>query len=98
MHPRVAEASVFVRRDPRLGEAPWAYVVLASTANSPTEDELIAHCRQKLAAFKVPQRIEFVHRLPRTASGKILHRVESSSSEPSPIHDCRSVRTESVTA
>lgn len=39
-----------------------------------TEDELIAHAREKLTAFKAPKHIRFVDALPRNASGKILKR------------------------
>jgi acyl-coenzyme A synthetase/AMP-(fatty) acid ligase len=38
------------------------------------EHELRQHCRQHLASYKVPEQIEIVSALPRTASGKILHR------------------------
>ena len=40
------------------------------------EGELVAHCQQRLAAYKVPQRIEVVEALWRTASGKVIHRRE----------------------
>ncbi len=36
-----------------------------------TSEELIAHCRQRLAGYKCPKRIEFVDGLPRTATGKL---------------------------
>jgi long-chain acyl-CoA synthetase len=72
-HPAVADACVFARPDPRLGEVPEARVVLQpGLAARPSEREVMAHCRQRLADFKVPQRIEFVEALARTASGKVL--------------------------
>jgi long-chain acyl-CoA synthetase len=71
-HPGVAGACVFARPDERLGEVPHARVV--PRGGGPTEADLIAYCRERLAEFKVPQRIEFVGTLPRTASGKVLHR------------------------
>jgi acyl-CoA synthetase (AMP-forming)/AMP-acid ligase II len=37
-------------------------------------DELVAFCRQYLAGYKVPRRIEFRESLPRNAAGKLLHR------------------------
>ncbi|MCI0638717.1 MAG: acyl--CoA ligase [Gemmataceae bacterium] len=83
-HPGVSAASVFAQRDARLGEAPCARVVAADPAAAPTEAELLRYCRQRLAAFKIPQRIEFVRELPRTASGKVLHRVIEQRSEASP--------------
>jgi long-chain acyl-CoA synthetase len=74
-HPGVAAACVFARRDARLGEVPCARVVAADPADPPAEADLLRHCRQHLAAFKVPAQIEFTPDLPRTASGKVLHRV-----------------------
>jgi long-chain acyl-CoA synthetase len=74
-HPAVAAACAFARPDQRLGEVPEARVVLRpGLAARPSGRELMAHCRQQLADFKVPQRIEFVEALPRTASGKVLRR------------------------
>jgi long-chain acyl-CoA synthetase len=73
-HPGVVAACVFARPDARLGEVPCARVVAADLADPPTEAELLRHCRGRLAAFKVPVRIEFTRELPRTASGKLLHR------------------------
>jgi long-chain acyl-CoA synthetase len=83
-HPRVEGACVFARRDGRLGEVPWARVVARAGGDGPpSEAELLEHCRQRLAGFKVPQRVEFVDRLPRTASGKVLHRDLTGQAEPS---------------
>lgn len=72
-HPAVKEACVIARPHERLGEAPYAQVVRAR-AGGPTAAELLAYCRRRLAGFKVPQEIEFVASLRRTASGKVLHR------------------------
>jgi long-chain acyl-CoA synthetase len=38
-------------------------------------DELIAFCRERMAAYKYPRLVEFVDELPRTASGKVLRRL-----------------------
>ena len=74
-HPRVASASVFARADATLGEVPYARVVARpSSEGLCSEVELLDYCKRRLARFKVPQRIEFVDALPRTASGKVLHR------------------------
>jgi acyl-CoA synthetase (AMP-forming)/AMP-acid ligase II len=70
----VAGACVFARPDARLGEVPHARVVARPPGDRPPEAELLDYCRRRLAEFKVPQRIEFVESLPRTASGKVLHR------------------------
>ena len=73
-HPSVREAGVFGRPDSRWGEAVWAVVVPAEGATVEPE-ELRAHCRRRLAPFKVPKGIEVVSTpLPRTASGKLLRR------------------------
>jgi long-chain acyl-CoA synthetase len=73
-HPGVAGACVLARPDPRLGEVPWARVVPRDAGNAPSEGQLLEWCRKRLAAFKVPEHVEFVDVLPRTASGKVLHR------------------------
>lgn len=76
-HRLVAEAAVFAVRHERNGEVVRARVVLkhASEASDRLEQELRGHCFERLAHYKVPERIEFVPVLPRTASGKVLHRV-----------------------
>jgi long-chain acyl-CoA synthetase len=74
-HPAVREAAVFGIPDPQWGELVMACVVLAP-GTSLTADELIAHCRQSLANYKVPRRIEFSEsELPKSGSGKILKRI-----------------------
>ncbi|MCF3132378.1 acyl-CoA synthetase [Streptomyces olivochromogenes] len=70
-HEAVAEAAVIGLPDERWIEAVTAVVVRRAEV---TEDELIAHAREKLPPFKAPKRILFVDALPRNASGKILKR------------------------
>jgi o-succinylbenzoate---CoA ligase len=72
-HPAVLEAGVVGIDDERWGQAPAAVVVLEQKATL-TADELIAFCRERLAAYKAPRRIEFASRLPRNAAGKLLRR------------------------
>ena len=74
MHPAVMEAGVIGVPDAYRGEVVKAFVVLKAGAAA-TAEELIAHCRTGLAEFKVPARIELRDSLPKTAVGKILHRV-----------------------
>jgi long-chain acyl-CoA synthetase len=57
--------------DAEKGEVPVAYVVPA-LGKSPTADELIAHCRANLAAYKAPRRVVFKDALPLGPTGKIL--------------------------
>ncbi len=69
-HPAVLEAAVVGVPDERWGEVPKAYVVLRPGAAA-TEEELVAFCRQHLAHFKCPKRVEFLSELPKTSTGKI---------------------------
>ena len=68
-HPAVAVAAVVAMPDPKWGEVPCAFVELREGASA-TEAEIVAHCRQLLAGFKVPKVVRFGE-LPKTATGKI---------------------------
>jgi long-chain acyl-CoA synthetase len=71
-HEAVLEAAVFGIPDARWGEAVHAVVVLRSEV---TEDELVRHCREVIAGYKVPRRIEVrAEPLPKSGAGKVLKR------------------------
>ena len=73
-HPGVLECAVYGIPDPRWGEAVAATVV-AREGIDLTDTELVEHCRQLIAGFKVPRRIEVIaDPLPKSAAGKILKR------------------------
>lgn len=67
----VADVAVVGVPDERLGEVGAAYVVRTAGAEL-SADDVVTHCRERLANFKVPRRVEFVAALPRNLSGKVL--------------------------
>jgi fatty-acyl-CoA synthase len=69
-HPAVLEVAVVSSPHDRFGEVPKAFVILKPNATVNTET-LYAYCREHLAGFKCPHRIEFVNELPKTSTGKI---------------------------
>ena len=74
-HPAVREAAVFGIPDPKWGEVVIACVML-KPGSTLTADDLIAFCRQSLASYKIPRRVEFSDtELPKSGSGKILKRL-----------------------
>jgi long-chain acyl-CoA synthetase len=72
-HPAVAEVGVAGTSDPVKGEVVHAWVVLRSGERA-SEQDLRAYCRERLAAYKVPARVEFRESLPKTMVGKVLRR------------------------
>ncbi|MEH7225757.1 fatty acid--CoA ligase family protein [Bacillus sp. JJ1566] len=71
-HPEVVEAAVVGVPDPNQGEAVHCYVVKKDVGL--TEEDLIAFCREHLAKYKLPSKIEFIEELPKNTTGKILRR------------------------
>jgi long-chain acyl-CoA synthetase len=72
-HPAVLEAATIGIPDERRGETVKSFVVLKPDQQA-TAEELVAHCRKNLAAYKVPRAIEFRDSLPRSTVLKILRR------------------------
>jgi len=72
-HPAVAEVAVVGAPSERWGETPVAFVVPAA-GRQIDEAELIAFCRERLAHYKCPTRVERSGGLPRNPSGKVLKR------------------------
>jgi long-chain acyl-CoA synthetase len=71
-HPGVLEVAVIGVPDEHSGEAVKAFVVKKDA--SLTEEALIKHCRESLAAYKVPKQVEFRDDLPKSPIGKILRK------------------------
>ncbi len=76
-HPGIRAARVYSLPDERWGERAMADVIADTPAEPPTTRELTDWCRSRLAPFKIPSQIQYVTSFPRTASGKVLHRLES---------------------
>jgi long-chain acyl-CoA synthetase len=73
-HPKVLEGVAVGVADKYRGETVKAFVVL-KPGQTATEEEIIAFCREKLAAYKVPKLVEFRSSLPKSAIGKILRKI-----------------------
>ncbi|QYY29310.1 long-chain fatty acid--CoA ligase [Cupriavidus pinatubonensis] len=76
-HPAIHEACVIAARDDHRGETVKAVVALrAESRGTPEADpeRIMAWCRERLAAYKVPRIVEFVDALPKSATGKIQWR------------------------
>jgi long-chain acyl-CoA synthetase len=70
---KVALAAVGSIPDEFKGELAKAYIILKPGAQV-SRESLVAHCRQHLAAYKVPRAVQFVSSVPTTSSGKIMRR------------------------
>jgi long-chain acyl-CoA synthetase len=73
MHPAVAEAAAIGIPDAYRGESVKAFVVLKA-GMAALDSEIIAFCKERLAAYKVPKVVEFATDLPKSLVGKVLRR------------------------
>ena len=72
-HPSVFESAVVGVPDDQRGETVKAFVSLKPGATA-TPEELIAHCKQRMAAYKYPRQVVLIDKLPKNVTGKILRR------------------------
>ena len=72
-HPSVLESAVVGVPDEKRGETVKAFVSLKPGATA-TPQELIAHCKERMAAYKYPRQVVLIDELPKTVTGKILRR------------------------
>ncbi len=72
-HPAVLVAAVVGVKNDKWGEVVTAAVSLKQGAEA-TEEELISHCRQKIAGYKCPKRVVLMDAIPTSAIGKVLRR------------------------
>jgi long-chain acyl-CoA synthetase len=72
-HPDVALVAVGSIPDEDKGELAKAYIV-PKTGVEANEDDILAYCREHLAAYKVPRAVQFVDDLPKTSTGKVMRR------------------------
>ena len=72
LHPDIIEAACIGVPDKKTGEAVKLFVVKSNP--SLNEKEIIAYCKENLAAYKIPKQIEFINELPKTNVGKVLRR------------------------
>ncbi|MFJ4438314.1 AMP-binding protein [Streptomyces sp. NPDC088923] len=70
-HPKISDVQVVGVPDARYGESVLACVIPRDPAKAPTLDELRAFCRDRLAPYKIPSRLELLDTFPMTVSGKV---------------------------
>jgi len=70
LHPEVIDCAVVGVAHPTLGEVPYLFVV--AEQGQLDVESLLAHCRERLSAYKLPEATHIVAEIPRTGSGKIM--------------------------
>jgi bile acid-coenzyme A ligase len=83
-HPDVADAVVIGLRDAEWGRRLHAVVEPRDVSAPPSPAALRAHCKERLAPYKVPKDFEFVDRLPRSEAGKLNRSALVAEREPVP--------------
>ena len=74
-HPGIHEVCIISSPDPKRGETVKACIVLTPEAEGKTSEEnIIAWCKEQMAAYKIPTLIEFVDQLPKSPTGKLMWR------------------------
>ena len=73
-HPEIADAAVIPCADEEAGEVPKAFVVPRAEAATLTAEGVMAFIAERVAPYKKVRRVEFVDKIPKSASGKILRR------------------------
>ena len=74
-HPAIQEACVISTRDAYRGESVKAVVVLRPTHKDTKAEDIVAWCRENMAAYKVPRQVQFADALPKSGSGKVMWRL-----------------------
>ena len=74
-HPSVAEVALIGSPDDRWGEIPHAVIAVHDGHEAPSDDELIAWTRERLAGYKCPKLVTVLDALPRNSTGKIQKNV-----------------------
>ncbi len=81
-HPAIQEACIISMRDDYRGESVKAVVVLRASHRHTTEQEIIDWCRENMAVYKVPRKVQFVDTLPKSGSGKVMWRLLQDAENP----------------
>lgn len=74
-NPAIQEACVIGTKDAYRGESVKAVVVLRPTHKDTTEQQIIDWCREHMAVYKIPRRVQFVDALPKSGAGKVMWRL-----------------------